>query len=192
MTIVSEVTASSANSSVAAEPAATRPSRGRLRPRTTLNTQEPSTTPTEREGTKTTSVTLPGLPAIVPAARRLVRALLAGTPRAADMELVACEIITLFMSNTHMGDEVAGLTFTLHTALDWARVEVTSSASSNRQAEEVYDYPNDGYLYSMRIIDGLSDKWAGDGIAQGTTVNGHTLWTIESQTVWAQVSWRIV
>ncbi len=39
-----------------------------------------------------TSVTFPGLPAIVPSARRFVRGILAGSPRADDMEL-ACPYV---------------------------------------------------------------------------------------------------
>jgi hypothetical protein len=41
-----------------------------------------------------TSVTLPVLPAIVPAARRIVRAILDGAPRAYDAEVIASEMIS--------------------------------------------------------------------------------------------------
>ena len=39
-----------------------------------------------------TSVTFPGLPAIVPSARRFVRGILVGSPRAEDMELIVSEL----------------------------------------------------------------------------------------------------
>ena len=40
-----------------------------------------------------TSVTFPGLPAIVPSARRFVRGILAGSPRTDDMELITAELV---------------------------------------------------------------------------------------------------
>jgi len=47
-----------------------------------------------------TSVTFPGLPAIVPSARRFVRGILAGSPRADDMELITAELASNAIRHT--------------------------------------------------------------------------------------------
>jgi hypothetical protein len=160
------------------------------RPGTAFGAEELSvSSPAVREGAKTTSVTLPRQPAIVPAARRLIRALLAGTPRAQDMELIACEIIGSFIPRTPVTDDATGLTFTLHTAPGWARVEVTHTSNGDCLAQGQHDYPGEDYLHSSRIIDGFSDKWALDCIAEGIIVNGCTAWIVIRQTVWAEAGW---
>jgi anti-sigma regulatory factor (Ser/Thr protein kinase) len=52
-----------------------------------------------------TSVTFPGLPAIVPSARRFVRGILAGTPRAEDMELFTAELAANAIRHTPSGQD---------------------------------------------------------------------------------------
>ena len=47
-----------------------------------------------------TSVTFPGLPAIVPSARRFVRGILADSPRADDMELITAELASNAIRHT--------------------------------------------------------------------------------------------
>ena len=74
------------------------------------------------------SVTYPGLPAIVPSARRFVRGLLAGTPRAGDMELIASELITNSILHTPAG-EGGEFTVSVRTESGWARIEVSDAGT---------------------------------------------------------------
>jgi anti-sigma regulatory factor (Ser/Thr protein kinase) len=50
-----------------------------------------------------TSVTFPGLPAIVPSVRRFVRGILASSPRADDMELITAELASNAIRHTPSG-----------------------------------------------------------------------------------------
>ena len=52
-----------------------------------------------------TSVTFPGLPAIVPSARRFVRGILVGSPRADDMELITAELASNAIRHTPSGQD---------------------------------------------------------------------------------------
>ncbi len=72
-----------------------------------------------------TSVTFPGLPAIVPSARRFVRGILADSPRSGDIELVASELASNAIRHTPSGEPGGEFTITIRTGPGWARIEVS-------------------------------------------------------------------
>jgi anti-sigma regulatory factor (Ser/Thr protein kinase) len=122
-----------------------------------------------------TSITFPGLPAIVPSARRFVRGILAGSPRADDMELIAAELASNAILHTPSGSSGGEFTLTVRTAPGWARVEVSDSGTGEWSA------PRDGsaddeYGRGLAIIAAVADKLGHDIRADG-------------QTVWAEVAW---
>ena len=67
-----------------------------------------------------TSVTFPGLAAIVPSARRFVRGVLADLLRADDMELIASELASNAIRHTPAGDPGGEFTVTIRTGTGWA------------------------------------------------------------------------
>ena len=76
-----------------------------------------------------TAVTFPGLPAIVPSARRFVRGILEGSPRADDMELIAAELISNAILHSPSGEDGGEFTVTVCTGDGWARVEVSDTGT---------------------------------------------------------------
>ena len=105
-----------------------------------------------------TSITFPGLPAIVPSARRFVRGILADSPRADDMELIAAELASnAILTHTLSGSSGGEFTLTVRTAPGWARVEVSDSGTGEWSA------PRDGsaddqYGRGLAIIAAVADK----------------------------------
>ncbi len=122
-----------------------------------------------------TSVTFPGLPAIVPSARRFVRGILAGSPRAEDMELITAELASNAIRHTPSGEDGGEFTLTVRTEPGWARVEVSDAGagqwSGPRDAAD-----DDEYGRGLAIVAALADKLGHDIRAGG-------------QTVWAEVVW---
>jgi anti-sigma regulatory factor (Ser/Thr protein kinase) len=122
-----------------------------------------------------TAVTFPGLPAIVPSARRFVRGILDDSPRADDMELIASELITNSILHTPSGGDGGEFTVTVRTGPGWARIEVSDTGTGHW-------YPHDGarsddeYGRGLAIIATLADKFGHDATPGG-------------QTLWAEVHW---
>jgi anti-sigma regulatory factor (Ser/Thr protein kinase) len=75
------------------------------------------------------SATYPGTAESGPAARRFVRTLVAGCPRAYDLELVAAEFISNAILHTPSGLDGGTFTVTVHHRPGWARLEVTDLGS---------------------------------------------------------------
>jgi anti-sigma regulatory factor (Ser/Thr protein kinase) len=123
-----------------------------------------------------TAVTFPGLPAIVPSARRFVRGILEDTPRADDLELIAAELISNAILHTPSGEEGGEFTVTVHTEPGWARVEVSDTGTGEWDAQPGEARSDDEYGRGMAIIAALADKFGHDVSATG-------------QTVWAEVGW---
>ena len=121
------------------------------------------------------SVTLPGVAAVVPSARRLVRGILAGSPRADDLELITAELVSNAILHSPAGEEGGEFTLTVRTVGDWARVEVrdTGTGKWNTPPDDDLDAE---YGRGLAIIDALADKFGHDGDANG-------------QTVWAEICW---
>jgi signal transduction histidine kinase len=74
-----------------------------------------------------TSVTFPGLVAIVPSARRFVRGILAGSARPDDMELITVELVSNAIRHIPSGEDGGEFTLMVRTEPGWARVEVSDT-----------------------------------------------------------------
>ena len=122
-----------------------------------------------------TSVTFPGLPAIVPSARRFVRGILAGSPRADDMELIAAELASNAIRHTPSGAPGGEFTVTVHAGQGWARLEVSDAGTGQWSGPRDAD-DDDEYGRGLAIVAALADKLGHDVRAGG-------------QVVWAEVSW---
>jgi len=122
-----------------------------------------------------TSVTFPGLSAIVPSARRFVRGLLAGTPRAGDMELIASELITNSILHTPAG-EGGEFTVCVRTETGWARIEV-SDTGTGQWHPRPDSRPEDEYGRGLTIVSALADKLGHDASADGQTLWAEVFWT---------------
>ena len=122
-----------------------------------------------------TSVTFPGLPAIVPSARRFVRGILAGSPGADDMELITAELVSNAIRHTPSGEVGGEFTLTVRTEPGWVRLEVSDAGigqwSGPRDAAD-----DDEYGRGLAIVAALADKFGHDVRA-------------DSQTVWAEINW---
>jgi serine/threonine-protein kinase RsbW len=124
-----------------------------------------------------TSITFPGLPAIVPSARRFVRGILGDSPRADDMELIACELITNSIQHTPAGADGGEFTVTVCTEPGWARIEVSDAGTGQWHIHDG-GRPDDEYGRGLAIIATLADKFGHDVAPEG-------------QTLWAEVAWPI-
>jgi hypothetical protein len=153
-----------------------------------LSALSPGASTSDRQGVKTCSVTLPGLPAIVPAARRLVRGLMADTLRADDLELIASEMITWVILFNRVGGEGHEFTLTLHTAPDWARIELSDVGNVASHPRPDHGCPDTDRAHSIAIIDEFGDKWGHYGCA--TSYTNWWDWIEMSQTFWAEVNWH--
>ena len=122
-----------------------------------------------------TSVTFPGLPAIVPSARKFVSGILAGTPRADDMELIAAELASNAIRHSPAGQDGGEFTVTVRTGEGWARIEVSDTGTGQWYPPQGGD-PDAEYGRGLAIIAALADKFGHDASADG-------------QTVWAEVGW---
>jgi anti-sigma regulatory factor (Ser/Thr protein kinase) len=122
-----------------------------------------------------TAVTFPGLPAIVPSARRFVRGILQDTPRADDLELIAAELINNAILHTPSGDDGGEFTVTVRTGDGWARVEVSDTGTGEWHPPEGEDLDAE-YGRGLAIIAALADKFGHEVEADG-------------QAVWAEVGW---
>jgi anti-sigma regulatory factor (Ser/Thr protein kinase) len=123
-----------------------------------------------------TSVTFPGLPAIVPSARRFVRGILAGMPRADDMELIAAELTSNAIRHTPSGDPGGEFTITIRTEAGWARIDVSDIGTGEWHPQPGDGDPGAEYGRGLAIIVALADKFGHDVHAGG-------------QTLWAEVAW---
>lgn len=121
-----------------------------------------------------TSVTFPGLPAIVPSARRFVRGVLAGTPRADDLELIACELITNSILHTPAGGG-GEFTVSVLTGAGWARVEVSDAGTGQWHPREAIG-SDDEYGRGLAIVAALADKFGHDATPTGQTLFAEVHW----------------
>jgi anti-sigma regulatory factor (Ser/Thr protein kinase) len=124
----------------------------------------------------TVSVTYPGLPAIVPSARRLVHDILASSPRKDDLELIAAELIANAIQHTSSGSVGGAFTIIVHTGNGWASIEVTDAGGSSWCPAPGDNNMSDEYGRGLMIVAALADRFGHDADEFG-------------QTVWAEVSW---
>jgi anti-sigma regulatory factor (Ser/Thr protein kinase) len=130
--------------------------------------------PQEEPGMET-SVTFSGLPAIVPSARRFVSGILAGSPRAADMELITAELASNAIRHSPAGQDGGEFTITVRAEDGWARIEVSDTGTGQWDPPEGGD-PDAEYGRGLAIVAALADKF------------GHDV-TAEGQTMWAETGW---
>lgn len=122
-----------------------------------------------------TSVTFPGLPAIVPSARRFVCGILAGSPRAEDMELITAELVSNAIRHTPSGQDGGEFTLRVRAEPGWARLEVFDTGTGEWGGPRDASY-EDEYGRGLAIVAALADKLGHDVRAGG-------------QTVWAEITW---
>ena len=124
-----------------------------------------------------TSLTYPGTPESVPVVRRMVRAILAHSPRVDDMELIAAELVTNAIRHTPSGQEGRTFTITVRQGPGRARLEVADFGTSPWRPA----HPNgDGMAEHGRglaIVATLADD-VGYGVS-----DGHNMIS------WATLSW---
>lgn len=124
------------------------------------------------------AVTLPGLPAMVAAARSYVGGLLAGTPRAEDAKLVASELATNAVAHTP-----SGLTgeFTVRVeakfADGWCRISVEDEGTAPWSRAAVHDDDAEGGR-GLAIVAGLADRSGHQRSPRGTVA-------------WAELRWNV-
>lgn len=122
-----------------------------------------------------TTVTFPGLPAIVPSVRKFVRGILADSPCADDMELIAAELTSNAIRHSPAGRDGGEFTVTVRTGPGWARIEVSDTGTGEWNAPEGGDLDAE-YGRGLAIVAALADKL------------GHDI-TTGGQTVWAEAGW---
>ncbi len=115
------------------------------------------------------TATLPGTPASVSIARRLVREALPDCPRADDLMLAVSELATNAISHSASG-QGGSFTVQLRTAPRWARIEVTD------------DGPTEGRLsgtngWGLAIVDSVTER--------ATAV----IQPDSRRTAWCEVTW---
>ena len=122
-----------------------------------------------------TSVTFPGVVAIVPAARLFVRGILADSPRAADAELIAAELVTNAIRHTPSGEPGGQFTVSIWSKPGWTRIEVADDGAS--QWHPLPGDTEDEYGRGLTIVAALAERFGHDADSSG------------AQTAWAEVTW---
>jgi two-component sensor histidine kinase len=117
----------------------------------------------------TVTATLPGTPASVPIARRLVREALLGCPRADDLMLAVTELATNGIAHSASG-QGGSFTVRLDARPCWARIEVTDGGAVQGQPS-----PRNGW--GLAIVAGITDRAAAVIQPDGC------------RTAWAEVTW---
>ena len=122
-----------------------------------------------------TSITFPGIAAIVPAARRLVRGILESSPQAPDAELVAAELVSNAIRHTASGADGGQFTITIASKPGWARIEVTDEGTGRWHPQP--GDTGDDYGRGLALVAALSNRFGHDVAGDGT------------QTAWAEITW---
>ncbi|MEP7023042.1 MAG: ATP-binding protein [Actinomycetota bacterium] len=120
-------------------------------------------------GPLTVTATLPGTPASVSIARRLVREALPDCPRADDLMLAVTELTTNTVAHSASG-QGGSFTVRLRTAPRWARIEVTDDGPAAGE-------PGQSNGWGLAIVSDITDR--------ATTV----IQPRGCRTAWCEVSW---
>jgi anti-sigma regulatory factor (Ser/Thr protein kinase) len=123
------------------------------------------------------SISVPGVPAIVTVARRLVRAALWDSRRLDDIELVASELVTNAICHTPSGRAGSLLTLRIRGRAGWARIEV-SDLGSGSWAEPTSPDASDECGRGLVIVNALADLAGHEPAADG-------------QVSWAEIHWNV-
>jgi anti-sigma regulatory factor (Ser/Thr protein kinase) len=122
-------------------------------------------------------ISVPGVPAIVAVARRLVRAALTGSPRCDDIELVTSELLTNAICHSPSGEEGSLVTIRIQAEPGWARIEVTDRGSAS-WAEPPTAGEDEERGRGLAIVHALADKAGHEPVADG-------------QVSWAEIHWDV-
>jgi anti-sigma regulatory factor (Ser/Thr protein kinase) len=117
----------------------------------------------------TVTATLPGTPASVPIARRLVREALPGCPRADDLMLAVTELAANAVAHSASG-RGGSFTVRLRSRPGWTRIEITDQGPAEVQRSA-------GNGWGLAIVAGITDRAAAVIQPDGC------------HTAWAEVSW---
>ena len=123
-----------------------------------------------------TAVTFPGLPAIVPSVRKFVRGILADSPCADDMELIAAELASNAIRHSPAGRDSGEFTVAVRTGRGWARIEVSDTGTGEWNAPQSEDLDAE-YGRGLAIVAALANKLGHDITATGQTIWAETDWT---------------
>ena len=116
------------------------------------------------------SVTFPGLPAAISAVRKIVADIMAGSPRADDVVLIACEYATNAIRHSPSGLPGGEFALQIWVRRGWVRLEVTDQGTGDwLPARPDGDEENGRGLV---VVAALSDIW------------GHV-----GGLVWAELGW---
>lgn len=123
-------------------------------------------------------ITLPGLPAMVQAARRGVRALLeeTGCPRIEDAELIVSELASNAVLHSRSAGVDGSFTVSVEAKAGWVRLEVADAGPPEDQMRE---RPDDEHRRGLLIVDALADRW------------GHRRPSGERAVFWAELGWEV-
>ena len=128
-------------------------------------------------GTLDWRISVPGVPAIVAIARRLVRAALWDSRRLDDIELVVSELVTNAIRHTPSGRTGSLLTLRIRGMAGWARIEV-SDLGSVSWAKPALAGEDDECGRGLVIVSALAD------------LAGHEP-TADGQVSWAEIRWDV-
>ncbi len=124
-----------------------------------------------------TSVTCPGTPESVPAARRFVRAILADSLRVYDLELIAAELVTNAILHTPSGQEGGMFTIRIRHQPGRARLEVT-------------DLGGVPWPPAQPDGDSMAEHGRGLGIVAALADEvGYEVMAGQGQVIWADLTW---
>ena len=124
-----------------------------------------------------TSLTYPGIPESVPTVRRLVRAILAHSPRVYDMELIAAELVTNAIRHTSSGREGGTFTITVWQGPGRARLEVADLGTAPWRPARLDGDGMAEHGRGLEIVAALADG-VGYGVSNG-----------RNRCSWATLSW---
>ena len=119
------------------------------------------------------TISIPGVPSMVPAARAFVRAFLDGHPLAADAELITSEYVTNAIRHTSSG-EGGVIHLTVAATAQAVRIEVTDRGPPPSPETETGPAPRPGGAAGedengrgLLIVDHLATRWGHFGVFGG-------------------------
>jgi serine/threonine-protein kinase RsbW len=133
------------------------------------------------------SIVFAGTPESAPAARRLIRDLLAGCPRLDDCELVATELIANAIRHSASGNEGGTFLLTITAAADRIRLEVEDQGST----QEMHDWYHDAMRNAIPAQADAADD-CGRGLALVQAIadeTGNRLADDNGHVAWAELCW---
>ena len=131
------------------------------------------------------TMTYPGIPTNVSAARREVRDFLHRSPRVDEAELIAAELMSNAILHTPSGEDLGIFTITVQYGAGWARIEVFDLGTDTWYGvldddPRTDDIPVSGFAEcgrGLRMVTAIADEC------------GHEASGSQGQTCWATVTW---